>query len=556
MKKNAAENNEPEAENVVVTRKGKKPTLKAPTKNPIPNHHQPSETSPILIGPNTTNNRKDPRTQNKRTKRKRIRKNKTLTLAAININGIKWKIRSLENLLQSEKIGIALITETKLPGKDKINIKGYKWIGKNREDKNGGGVGLLISDELCKNTVEDNTSDEYPNLETKWIKLECRPKDIAIGVFYGPQENKTVEKVREIYSNLETQIKQKSKDNNIIIGGDFNAKLQVDNNNHKQTQSRNGKTLQEMLNNTQLIPVTTNADYGFYTRVNRNDPSEKSMIDYIMMSAPITKNISSTIIDEEGAHRVKSKKESDHNTILVNLKINDARKPEYIEKWKLDNKDGWAQFNTKFTDMDTKNEIHKKEYTEIEGTIRNLLKQTIGKQKIRTDKIPKPKSSAITQARKEKKTAKRRFEEACRTKSEEEKIIEKEKYQQTQRTLRSEIEKHEREKVEKRLKILQNRAKKNPNIIWQARKKVRRKTELDYNIITEDDRVLTCPEETKNHVAEYFKDLYQARPGTPEYDHWTQLITDTVQQATEKNTTNHHQPRQRTNKRKRNKQSH
>ena len=63
---------------------------------------------------------------------------------------------------------------------------------------------------------------------------------------------------------------------------------------------------------------------------------------------------------------------------------------------------------------------------------------------------------------------------------------------------------------------------------------MRRKTELDYNIITEDDRVLTCPEETKNHVAEYFKDLYQARPGTPEYDHWTQLITDTVQQATEK----------------------
>ena len=79
-----------------------------------------------------------------------------------------------------------------------------------------------------------------------------------------------------------------------------------------------------------------------------------------MLSALITKNISSTIIDEEGAHKVKSKRESDHNTILVNLKINDARKPEYMEKWKLDNKDGWAQFNAKFTNMDTKNEIHKK----------------------------------------------------------------------------------------------------------------------------------------------------------------------------------------------------
>ena len=121
------------------------------------------------------------------------------------------------------------------------------------------------------------------------------------------------------------------------------------------TNKRNQETVKHyrklnnvrVLNNTQLIPVTTNADYGFYTRVNRNDPSEKSMIDYIMMSAPITKNISSTMIDEEGAHRVKSKKKSDHNTILVNLKINDTRKPEFIEKWKLDNKDGWAQFNKK-----------------------------------------------------------------------------------------------------------------------------------------------------------------------------------------------------------------
>ena len=286
-------------------------------------------------------------------------------------------------------------------------------------------MGILISDKLNKQTVEDNTSDEYLNLETKWIKLECRPKNITIGVFYGPQENKATEKVREIYSNLETQIKQKSKDNNIILGGDFNAKLQVENNYHKQTQSRNGKSLQEMLDNTQLIPITTKADYGFYTRVNRNNPNEKSMIDYVMMSAAITKNISSTIIDEEGAHRVKSKKESDHNTILVNMKINDARKPVYLEKWKLKNKQGWEQFNEKFTNLDNKNEFHKKEYSEIEETIRSLLKQTIGKQKIRTDKVPKPKSPAITRARKEKKTAKKRFEEACRTKNNEEKIIEK-----------------------------------------------------------------------------------------------------------------------------------
>ena len=41
----------------------------------------------------------------------------------------------------------------------------------------------------AQNITEDNSSDEHEHLETKWIKLECRPNNIAIGVFYGPQES-------------------------------------------------------------------------------------------------------------------------------------------------------------------------------------------------------------------------------------------------------------------------------------------------------------------------------------------------------------------------------
>ena len=36
-------------------------------------------------------------------------------------------------MLQATKAHIALITETKLPEKQKINIKGCKWIEKNTE---------------------------------------------------------------------------------------------------------------------------------------------------------------------------------------------------------------------------------------------------------------------------------------------------------------------------------------------------------------------------------------------------------------------------------------
>ena len=49
-----------------------------------------------------------------------------------------------------KKIQVTLITETKLKEKQKINIKGYKWIGKIRKQKDGGGVGILIAKNIEK----------------------------------------------------------------------------------------------------------------------------------------------------------------------------------------------------------------------------------------------------------------------------------------------------------------------------------------------------------------------------------------------------------------------
>ena len=60
----------------------------------------------------------------------------------------KWSRRKNKEsgiLSGSRKIHVALITETKLKEKQKINIKGYKWIGKNGKQKDGVGVGILIA---------------------------------------------------------------------------------------------------------------------------------------------------------------------------------------------------------------------------------------------------------------------------------------------------------------------------------------------------------------------------------------------------------------------------
>ena len=73
------------------------------------------------------------------------------------------------------------------------------------------------------------------------------PKHIAIGVSYVPQENEKIEKVQEIYMALNNQINQQTEENEVIIAGDFNAKLEVNREDCIQIMSRNGKILNDII---------------------------------------------------------------------------------------------------------------------------------------------------------------------------------------------------------------------------------------------------------------------------------------------------------------------
>ena len=61
----------------------------------------------------------------------------------------------------------------------------------------------------------------------------------------------------------------------------------------------------------------------------------KQISDYILVSKNIMNNISLIMVDEIGSLRIKGKKETDHNTITLDMKINDRRKTTYMEKWCL-----------------------------------------------------------------------------------------------------------------------------------------------------------------------------------------------------------------------------
>jgi len=111
-------------------------------------------------------------------------------------------------------------------------------------------------------------------------------------------------------------------------------------------------------------------------------------------------------------------------------------------------------------------------------------------------------------------------------------------YMQAQADLRKELEEQERLTTEKRIKKLTEKAKINPSTIWEIRKKSRTNNDLEYDTITEEGETILDPEKTKEHIANYFEDLYQARPGTPEYEKWTneitKHITDELKQAENK----------------------
>ena len=216
--------------------------------------------------------------------------------------------------------------------------------------------------------LEDNTGEEYEDLESKWIKLESRPKNISIGVFYGPQENEKVEKTKEIFEKLENQITQKLTENELIIGGDFNAKLEINKPTEKQEQSRNGKILQDLITKKDLDPISIKADIGTWTRFEWNNKEKKTTVDYIITTKRIAENTTHTIVDEKGNKMIygSNKKETDHNTIITNIKINNPRKKTYINKRRINNNEGWKEFNRRIQERNEKREIRTLEYEEAE----------------------------------------------------------------------------------------------------------------------------------------------------------------------------------------------
>ena len=123
---------------------------------------------------------------------------------------------------------IIAITETKV-GKTPPMTPGYQWYSKPRKT-NGGGIAVLIREDIqhLADRTPENTL-ENQDQEILWIKIKSKKSLVHIGVFYGPQEKCSNEEADRQFSQITTQINKLKKTGEVVLIGDFNAKIAINN---------------------------------------------------------------------------------------------------------------------------------------------------------------------------------------------------------------------------------------------------------------------------------------------------------------------------------------
>ena len=256
-----------------------------------------------------------------------------------NSRGIKGKKDSFKETVEKLNPDIIILNETMYKNNEKTNIRSYKSYTNNREGKSGGGIEILV-----RNNIENKTlkiSEGSPEIEELTVRTETKKRTLNIISLYGKIEGREKkENIKKQFSHLEELIKRiESTGEDYILIGDLNAKIGCKENGIKdnnEEQNEAGKSLLHMEHTTQGIIVNkTSKCKGKWTRINTKNDKEKSILDYVMTNQSVYDDIIEMTIDEEKLYRLtkykgKEIKETDHSTIIV--EINDTRQTQKKDK--------------------------------------------------------------------------------------------------------------------------------------------------------------------------------------------------------------------------------
>ena len=427
-----------------------------------------------------------------------------------NVRGLNSKLVSIKEVLSETEPTIALFAETHLPNNKGIKIDGYSFFGRAREGKPGGGVGIFVKNDM-KVSVSPHHSTR--NLEIMWASIH-RDKETPfyVGVYYGKQESDNKEDVREEIDNLTEEILELQSTGEILLFMDGNGKLGL----IGEEISRNGGFLNDMIDECELVLLNAKDNcIGKITRQNRKKKDEFSAIDFVLASQEAYPTITKMFIDEEGEFRIRSKNDSDHNTIIVDLKMNNLPKEKIVRvsEWNINAPpEKWEQFRSELAKSEKRaieimadtNVPMTTRYKKWERLLYSLAAKTIGRTSYKIGGPPRD-SQAIKVLKVEKKECKKDFERETDQILKGQKL---QKYYDKQKEIHLAMEAEEKEAIEKKCERIISET--GSNALWNERRNLNR-DETPLWMVTKDSngQRITDPEENKENVASYYEGLYK-----------------------------------------------
>ena len=125
-----------------------------------------------------------------------------LSIMQINTRGLLNKLDHLRDIINYSNPDVILMCETWLNARtnDLVEIKGYKLVSKNRSDRIGGCVGILLKREL-RTRLRADLCVETEHLEHVVVELKTDTKNILLVSGYRPP-NTSVKTMLSEYKNL------------------------------------------------------------------------------------------------------------------------------------------------------------------------------------------------------------------------------------------------------------------------------------------------------------------------------------------------------------------
>ena len=209
-----------------------------------------------------------------------------LNIVQLNIRGLIGKQGGLCKEIKGQdnvhKVHVYILNETWVTKANEhmIDIPHYQFISKHRPNKKGGGVGLLVHDELQFKTRNDLKLAYDSDLEYQFIELKTRKRNIIVGSMYRPPQSKEKEFLKD-YSKLHEIIGQQ-KDKEIVIGMDHNMDFL------KASRHTNTQKFIEYNLEINMLPVIT--------KPTRITDTSATLIDNILISGKLQQAYHSGII--------------------------------------------------------------------------------------------------------------------------------------------------------------------------------------------------------------------------------------------------------------------